>query len=134
MLVKSDLFVRIYQPILEEISRGSDDTINNAIALAEAEVKAYLSRFDIDTLFASNDVFLKNLCVSVAAYKICILANPSIDQATIRQDYEDTIDILTKIMNGKMVPQGWPYHVQSETPVDGNAISSSSNTKLEHGF
>jgi hypothetical protein len=141
-LEKDDLYTVIYQQILDEITRADDTVATRGISAAIDEVKAYLSRYDLDALFGTDEEeptfpseFLKSLVKDVAAWQVIKLSNPNIDYAHIYKCYEDATDRLTKIQKGLMNPQGWPLYVPPSTdPVPGNAIGWGSNPKRDHHF
>ena len=70
---KADLYTKILQDELEEITRGDDTLITNAISAAEGQIKVYLNdSYDIDSLLtATGDdrhQFLLQICADLAVY------------------------------------------------------------------
>lgn len=54
-IFKADLYSKILQDELDEITRGDDTLITQAIAAAEAEMRGYLfDTFDVDVIFATT--------------------------------------------------------------------------------
>lgn len=54
-LLKTDLYAKILQDELNEITRGDDTLINQAIAAAESEMRGYLfDTFNVDEIFAQT--------------------------------------------------------------------------------
>jgi phage gp36-like protein len=139
IIIPADLKTNIYTEITAEITRGDDTIPTQAIAEGIEEVKAYLSRYDLVALFGdavagtsatTHSEFLKALVKSVASWKLINLANPNINDDNMRTRYEDAIKTLTRISEGKMTPQGWPYYVPpSPDPVPGSAVQWSGATK-----
>lgn len=114
------------------------DLPGKAISAAVAEVKSYLSRYDLLKLFGNdvippevNDEHLKNIVKDVAVWYLLRLANPNIDLALFRTIYEDAIKWLTLVQKGQADPEGWPYPTDdADTDYDESAgIQWSSNPK-----
>lgn len=141
-----DLYSRIYEEDIEEITRTTSDEENalvtTAIATAIGEVKMYLSRYDRLQLFGSNDVeptvndpLLKSMCVDVAAFHLVLLGNKNIDFKKTKEQYEATVEILKNIQKGNAQPEGWPYKDTSgQTAPQGSAIAASYNKKRKNNF
>lgn len=119
------------------------DIAAEAIDCATAEVKAYLSRFDLPKLFDPlatgfvNDKNLKSKVKDVACWHLIKLANPNIDVAMFRTAYEDARDkFFAKVQSGDLDPEGWPYKADdpgTDFP-EGNAIVFSTETKRNNHF
>jgi phage gp36-like protein len=141
-LVKADLNTKLYGEILDEITRSDDTIVTKAINAGLAEVKSYLSRYDLTALFA--DAFdetlsehLKNVCKDVICWTIIKLANPNIDLKLFRTNYEDAITWLTKIQKGQVDPTGWPYKPDDAATKgfnENNTVQFSSNCKRRQHF
>lgn len=142
-LQKADLYTHIYEEIIETISRENDTIVTTALNAAEREVASYLSKFDLLQLFGDNatpptieDAFLKQLCVSVAAWNFCKRDNPNINLEMLRTNYEDAIKTLEKIQSGKMDPE-WPRRQDNPDTTgfsESQTINWSANKKLSHDF
>jgi hypothetical protein len=145
ILTPGDLSTHIYTEVLDEITHNDGGILaTKSLNLAFAETMAYLSRFDLIALFGDatldvsatiTDEFLNNLIKDIAVWQIIKLGNPNINYEHARWCYEDTIEMLTRIQSGKMVPQSWPlYNTAVLTIPPGDAIQSSSNPKLCQHF
>lgn len=142
-LVKTDLYTHMYEEVIEEITRESDTVVENCIKSAVAEVKSYLSRYDLVKLFGTDTAakeveseHLNSLVKDIACWRICCLANPNVDLKLFRTNYEDAIDFLKQVMKGQADPDGWPYK-QDDTTTPGDESSSvqwSSNKKRTQHF
>lgn len=124
LLVKADLYSHIYQEVIEEIVRNTDDAdtkLAMAIKAGEAEAKAYLNRFDMPTMFTTEyeDELLRNKVKDIVCWHLIRLANPNIDMALFRTLYEDAIRFFEKVMKGLIDPAGWPLRADDpDTPND----------------
>jgi phage gp36-like protein len=112
LLIKADLKTHIYAEILEQISRNDDDLINRAILAGEAEVIAYLNRYDTASMFVTSyaDNLLRRIVSDVVCWRIICLANPNISIELFRTLYEDAIKTLEKIQKGSIQPS-WPLRL-----------------------
>ena len=148
----SDLYSRIYEEIVTEISREDTAIAERAITAAIQEAKMYLAKFDLVALFGTdapaldnsddssiaptvNDVFLKNLLVDIAVWNLVKLGNPNIQYEPTLKTYEMAIKTLERILKGNLQPEGWPYKdTTNETAAPGDAITYSSNAKRTQHF
>lgn len=142
-LVKADLKTHIYLEVLNEISRNDDTIIDTRISAAIAEVKSYLSRYDLLKLFGDavtapevESEHLKNIVKDIACWHILRLSNPNIDMTLFKAAYDDAIRFLEKVMLGKADPEGWPYKADDPaTPTnENNGIQWSSTKKRTQHF
>lgn len=146
-LTVSELNTHLYGEIITEITRftpGSGQTANDndiakkAIKTGEAEVKSYLSAYDIETLFSAGgddrDEHLLSIVKDVATWRLICLANPNVEMSLREKLYDDAISFLTKVQSGKAVP-AWPYK-PSDTSDSGYAqnIKYGSNTKRSNQY
>jgi phage gp36-like protein len=120
-----------------------DLIVTRAINSAIAEVKSYLSRFDLLKLFGNSeteavtvDEHLKNKVKDVASWHLVKLANPNVDIKMFRTLYEDAIKWFEKVMKGQADPEGWPYKEDdTSTPGDeSSGVQWSSNKKRKQHF
>jgi phage gp36-like protein len=120
-----------------------DAIITRIINAGIAEVKGYLSRYDVTVLFDGTTLsdtvteFLKSITIDVIVWRLVKIAQPNIDLKLMRTSYEDAISWLTKVQQGKVDPDGWPYKSDDPNTPDfneSNAIQSSSNTKRRQHF
>jgi phage gp36-like protein len=142
-LNKEDFKTHLYPEITDAITRMDDDIVTRGINAAIAEVKAYLSRFDLVKLFgnSSNEPevsseHLKNITKDIACWHLIKLANPNVNLELFRTIYTDAIKFLEKVMKGQADPEGWPYKID-DTATPGNenqAIQWSSNRKRRQQF
>ena len=143
-LIKQDLFTHIYPELLDEIIRTDDTIIERSISAAIAETKSYLSRYDLDALFGTNNTnktinseHLNNIVKDIACWSIIRLANPNIDLKLFRTAYEDSIRFLTLVQKGQADPDGWTYKPDDPNTTDNNennSIKWSSNKKRTQHF
>ena len=112
MVTPLDFNTHLYAELIEAIDRNDEDILNDAIASAEGEAMGYLSRFDVDVLFAAMDddrdatllMYLKDMAV----WHFITLANPNTNMELRKTRYDDAIQWLKGIQSGKIVPRGWP--------------------------
>jgi hypothetical protein len=120
MLIIEDFDTHMYAEIIEAIERDNEAApiLEKAIKTAEKQAKGYLSRFDIETLFAAEaeerDEMLLTYLKDLAVWHYIVLANPNMDISFFQLRYESAIMELGKIQSGKVVPYGWPPAVDPE--------------------
>jgi hypothetical protein len=111
-LTPDDLKTHIYGEVVEAITDGDEDILPTAIAAAIGEAKGYMSRYDYETIFASEgdtkDPILLLYVKSMAKWHFIQLANPNIDYEDTKTRYEMATKWLDKIQAGKIVPPSWP--------------------------
>ncbi len=137
IITPADLYTHMYPEMVDEITRGDNSITEHAIAAAVAEVKLYLSRYDLALLFGGdksspvvNDPFLQVLVKNIACWQLLQLANPAADDRRFRNLYEDAINTLKGVLEGKLQPESWPYKtIADDTLPDGNSIAWSSEQK-----
>lgn len=145
-LVKADLETHLYPEIMNEITRDDDTIITRGLNAGIAEVKSYLSRYDLLALFGTSSVdptvdaqyldHLKQVTKDVAAWHIIKLSNPNVDLKLFRTGYEDAIAWLKLVQKGQADPEGWPYKADDpNTPVDeSSGVQWTSNKKNTQRF
>lgn len=118
---KSDLKSVLYEYQLDQIAENDDSILDDGIAAAITEVRSYfdaanarretagLSKqeyaawklYDTDAIFSAignnRDPFVMRLCMRIAAYNICELANVDVLDNHVRERYESTVKTLEKI-------------------------------------
>lgn len=138
IITKEDLKTKFYPEIMDEITRGDDDILDKAISAAVTEAKGYLSKYELDPLFGTDeneasvtDAQLKDMTLDLAAWKLIKLSNPNIDLKLFRTSYEDAKEWFGKVQSGKIDPDGWPYKAADpDTNFDpGSAFLITSNPK-----
>jgi len=124
IIAPGDLSNIIYPEVITEITRNDGGVIaTKAIAIGIAEVKMYLTRYDIVQLFGDatvteanpegiaatfSDPYLTQMCEYVCLWHLIQLANPNINYDSAKLLYEQTIDSLKRIQKGLADPR-WPY-------------------------
>lgn len=112
LVLTSDFSTHLYASIIAKIDRNSDGLLQTAIDTAEERVKGSMGRFDISTLFSATDdsrsAFLMKLIKDIAAWEFLTVGNANVDLSIFRSRYEDAIAELDKLVNGKLLPDGWP--------------------------
>ena len=141
-LTKEDLSSHLYGENINEITRGNDDIITNAIDSAVAEAKSKLSRFNLTKLFDPNangfvaDINLKNKVKDIACYNLVTLANPNIAYDVLLQRYKDAISWLKDVRDGNEDPENWPYKDDDSNTdyPEGSAVSMYSNIPRRNSY
>lgn len=144
IISSADLATVIYQEIIDEISRNSEDVVVEAIDTAIEEVKSFLSRFNLDALFGNADTdtaatvtdkLLNRLCKDVAAWNLVKLANPNVNYEHIKNCYEDAIETLKRIQKVQQTPARWPLADPGDVEItQGNPVSFTSVPKRKNNF
>ena len=144
IIAPADLYTQMYPEVQAIITRGDGTIATKAINSAIAEMKMYLSKFDLIQLFGDvttnvaatlSDEFLNDLCKSISIWHLIRLANPNIDTEVAYTWYKDAVKSLDKIQRGHMMPQGWPYqNTVGESVAQGDSIYSNSNYRKPTHF
>lgn len=142
-LTKEDFKTHLYEEIIDTITRMDDDIVAKGIDSAIAQVKAYLSRFDLVKLFGDStnepvvvSEHLKTITKDIASWHLVKRANPNVNIELFRTIYLDAIKFLEQVMKGQADPEGWPYK-PDDTTTPGNenqSIQWSSNRKRRQQF
>ncbi|MDR0581448.1 MAG: DUF1320 domain-containing protein [Prevotellaceae bacterium] len=141
----------LYEYQMNEIAEGDDDIIDDGIAAAVSEVRAYFEasnqrrnmtslppqqyqkwkEYDVDAIFNATgnerNPFVMRLCKRVAAYNICELSNVDVIYDHIKERYDNAITTLEKIAgmgeyaNAQLFISGLP----SPVPDDENTPDTS---------
>lgn len=126
-----ELQTELYEEVIEEITRASDDEVNSHIKAAEDFAKGFLFRYDLKALFGTSEIqptftdeSLKKCIKILASYFLIRKANPSVQSSPFKDDYmmmigtKDEPGWLYEIRNGDINPD-WPYKADDpETPED----------------
>lgn len=137
-----DIYMRIYQEQVDEITRTNDDIVYTAMSSAIEEAKMYLSRYDLGALFGVDgeeprnpSFLLKSICVSIAVMRLVELANPGIDYDKAKESYDAALRNLRDIQALRANPEGWPYKdTTGQTAPEGSTVSASYNRKRNNDF
>lgn len=130
-LLAGDLDTHIYASNRDEITRGDNTIVYEAIDAAVSEAKSYLSRFDLVKIFGNGDTEpqyinpgLKQKVKDLAHWHLVTLANPNIAIDIARMKYEDAIRWFEKIGERKLNP-GFPM------PANDPATDSNESESIE---
>ena len=142
-----DIYSRIYEEIIDEITREQTSLLDRAISTAIQEVKGYLSRFDLTQLFGDGtnnatvqSTWLNTICVDVAVYRLVLLGNPNIKFEVAKETYDSARDTLKSIQKGFIMPvddtnKPWPYKdTTGETAPQGDSVYIRSNPKRRNNY
>lgn len=90
-LTKADLYTKILQEELDEITRADNTLVNQALSAAEAEARTYLyDTFDVDVIFgatgANRHSLLMDMVADIAIYLLVarLQSGQDIDDRTTR--------------------------------------------------
>jgi hypothetical protein len=144
IITKENLTTHIYEEIIDEISRATDDIVNKAISAGIGEAKSYLSKYNLTILFGSSDPDITttfeddNLIaktVDIICWQFIRLSNPNIELALFRTAYEDALKWLRDVQSGRAEPDGWTYKtVDAEGFDEGSSVTFGSNRKLHQHY
>jgi hypothetical protein len=145
-LVKDDLTTHINAEIIDEITRNDDTKADKAISAAIGEAKSYLSRFDLLKIFGTASIepevaeelleTAKDFIKQMACWKLIKVSNPNVNLELFKTGYDEAIKWFTKIQQGGVDPEGWPYKTDDPaTPENENStVQFSSNKKRNQHF
>jgi hypothetical protein len=138
MLLEEDFNTHLYTELIDAIKRDDIGKLDKAIKAAEKQAKGYMSRYDIDTMFAAvgdaRDDMLLMYLKDLAVWHFIVIANPNINIEFHRERFEDAVTELGKIQSGKVVPYGWPPAEKPEGSNGNSFIQVSSNPRRETRF
>lgn len=133
----------LYPEIIRTITRGDRDAAELQIIAAEEFVKSYLFKYDLKAIFgtgkeppASPSELVKKIVKIIASYYLVRMANPNVNLELFRADYDDALQLLADIRDGKNNPN-LPYAPDDpDTPDDesNNDVSWNSNPKRTNFF
>jgi len=136
-ITKEDFTSHIYEDTIDAISNDDDAKLDTAIKSAIQQAKGYLSRFDIEAIFASegeekdNFADLINYIKDIAKWRFIAVCNLQIDIKLAESCYLSAVSELGKIQAGKVVPYGWPF---KEEETDTGAFTIASRPKRGNYF
>lgn len=95
-LSKTDLYLAILQDELEEVTRGDDTLINQAISAAVSEARTYLfDSYDVDNIFSAagddRHALLLGLTADIAVYLLVASVQAGQDVADRKARYDRAI-------------------------------------------
>lgn len=136
----------LYPELIKKITRDDQEAAELQILAAEALVKSYMSKYDLDAIFGTteseptfkgSDVnLIKKVVKIIASYYLVRLSNPNVNIELYRADYEDAIDWLKDLQAGNVNPK-LPYLPDDlDTPEDESAgdVWWNSNVKRKQNF
>ena len=141
-LTKEELKTKIYEELLDIITRADDTIVEEEIHAAIDMAKGYLGRYDINALFgiepSTPPTFtaapgLKAAVKDIVVFNLASLANANYDMTVLNQRKEDAMRWLREIQAGKSIPHNWPLKDTTEdTYPEGNQVSGFFNDKREN--
>lgn len=132
----------LYPEIVDKITRGNTSEAELMIQMAEDKVKSYLSKYDIPAIFGDGETaptvsspLIEGFIIAIASWYLVKKANPNVNLELFRVDYEDTMDWLKDLQDGKVNPD-LPYKADDEVTGenDGTGVFFSSNIKRTQSF
>ncbi len=95
-LAKADLYLKILQVELNEITRNDDTLVTQALLAAESELRGYLfDNFDVDVIFAATGAarhpMLVDACSDIAIWNLAARVQAGIDLDDRQRRYERAI-------------------------------------------
>jgi phage gp36-like protein len=123
----------IHAEIINAMVRENTDTISDAEAMAIGEISGYLNgRYDVEQIFSATgddrNAFILMVVKDITVYHLSCMHNPQ-KFSQIRQNrYDQAIDKLERVQNGKFSPVGLPVKTfetsDTDTPEGGYLLSS----------
>lgn len=144
----SDFDTNIYGYQIDQITEGNDDIALQALATAEAEVKAYLTgnynndyndgrlRYDADVILSQtgtnrNPLILTHV-VTIAKWHLVQLCNADVVYEQAKERYDRAVEFLTKVAKGQVNMSDLPQLSDEDKPLP--PLSWGSRTKFIHEF
>lgn len=110
-LTTAEVSSHLYNEVVAEIERNetTKPLLQQAIDAAIAEVKSYLSAYDIAAIFEAIDgnrnAILLLYTKDVAVWHFIQLANPAVEMQLRLERYEKAIKWLDKVQRGQVAPE-----------------------------
>ncbi len=107
--------------IVDAVSDNDSSILQDAIDSATQTAAGYLSRFDVEAIYATTGddrkpfTDLMGYIKDIAKYRFCKLSNMLNDWDVTETAYKTAIAELGKIQSGKVEPLGWPYPAEQTT-------------------
>jgi phage gp36-like protein len=138
-LTPSEINSHLYGEIVQEIERSQDQKplLQQAINAGIAEVKGYLTQFDVAAIFAAtgddrNPIILL-YTKDIAVWHYIQLANPNVELDLRKVRYETATKYLDKVQSGKVVPD-LPHRESDQNGTGNTIIKWGSNPKRNNHF
>ncbi|MEO6497763.1 MAG: hypothetical protein ABIN95_02065 [Mucilaginibacter sp.] len=127
---KEEFTSHIDEEIINLISRDDVNIVTEALEAGVQVASGYLSRFDVDAIFATIGtdrliytalmIYIKDIAKWLFIRKV----NPNIDLSLAKTAYDEAIKELGKMQAGKLTPNGWPLAIQPENKVGQFSVTS----------
>ena len=118
MLLEQDFDTHIYPEIIAAIQRAETGILAKAIQASIQQVQGYMSRFDVQTMFAatenSRDTLLLMYLKDIATWHFIVLGNPNMNVEFCELRYNQARKDLKDIQSGSMTPGGWLHEAGAE--------------------
>jgi len=105
----------LYPEIINQITRGDNTAVELQILAAEEFAKSYLFKFDLNAIFGTEteaptfkSELIKKIVKIIASYFLVRMSNPNTNLKLFREDYEDVLNVLENLRDGKN-NAGLPY-------------------------
>lgn len=138
-LTPSELNTHLYGEVIQEIERDqlNSPKLSEAIKAGIAEVKSYLTQFDIDAIFSAtgdnrNPIILL-YAKDISVWHFIQLANPNVELELRKVRYETAVKFLDKVQSGKAVPD-LPHKAADAEGTGNTIIKWGSNPKRNNHF
>lgn len=115
---------------IDVITRGDVTKVDEAILAAEKQASRYLSRFNVDAIFATTGEGRKEYAdliryiKDIAKLNLITICNAGVDMETAENGYKAAIAELGKIQSGKVVAINWPLRLEPETASESFSVTS----------
>jgi len=139
-LEPGDILSHLYEGVIDEINRGDDSKLLEAIKAAIAEARGYLTAYDLAAIFSTagddrNPILLLYI-KDIAVWHYIQLTNPGVEMQLRLDRYEKAIKWFEKVQSGKTNPD-LPYPTEPVDPQSGsveNHIKWGGNKKRGNYF
>ncbi|MFN4249279.1 MAG: hypothetical protein ACK4EY_16245 [Flavipsychrobacter sp.] len=143
ILTTTNVAQRLYQEIIDEISRSNTATVQAAIDASIQEAAGYMSRYDIDKVLGTpttnatiTDANLLSKLKDLFVWNFIALAAPNIDYEDAKARYEMAIKNYFQQLGKLVIPKDWPYRdtTQDTATPQGKAVGWNSNPKRSNHY
>lgn len=133
----------LYPEIIDKITRGNRESAELQILAAESLVRSYMTRYDLDAIWGTDDTeptykggdleIIKKQIKIIASYYLVRKANPNVNLELYRADYEDALDWLNLLQEGKVNPT-LPYKPENPSGDESGDVYWCSESKQQNFF
>ncbi|KAA2245503.1 DUF1320 domain-containing protein [Chitinophaga agrisoli] len=134
-LTNDEINTHLYGEVIDEITRGDDEKIQDAIEAAVSEAEGYLTAYDTDAIFSATGAdrlpILLLYVKDITVWHFIQLSNPGVDMELRQTRYEKAIKWLERVQSGDVNP---PLPLPAPPESNSNFIKAGGNRKRHNHY